>query len=90
MQLMLNFLRGGTQTRGNLFEADDPVIGGLARATKAAIADWLTLYNSTEGYADGAPDASTHDRLCNEVSSICRINLGHILAAWPIELLILP
>lgn len=30
-------LRGGTQTRGNLFEADDPVIGGLARATKAAI-----------------------------------------------------
>lgn len=30
-------LRGGTQTRGNLFEADDPVVGGLARATKAAI-----------------------------------------------------
>jgi hypothetical protein len=60
------------------------------RATKAAIADWLTLYNSTEGYADGAPDASTHDRLCNEVASICRINLGHILAAWPLELLTLP
>ncbi len=30
-------LRGGTQTRGNLFEVDDPVIGGLARACKAAI-----------------------------------------------------
>lgn len=60
------------------------------RSTKAAIADWLTLYNSTEGYADGAPDASTHDRLCNEVASICRINLNHILTAWPIEKLKLP
>ena len=30
-------LRGGTQTRGNLFEVDDPVITGLARATKSAI-----------------------------------------------------
>jgi hypothetical protein len=85
----------GTVVTG--IEADAAFIAACAgraeagwRATKAAIADWLTLYNSTEGYADGAPDASTHDRLCNEVSSICRINLGHILAAWPIELLILP
>lgn len=57
------------------------------KSTLKAIDDWLSLYNSTEGYADGAPDASTHDRLCNEVSSICRINLGHILAEWPIETL---
>jgi len=57
------------------------------RSTKAAIADWLSLYNSTEGYADGAPDASAHDKLCNEVASICRINLRHILAEWPIETL---
>lgn len=55
------------------------------KATRAAIADWLSLYNSTEGYADGAPDASTHDKLCNEVASICRINLQHILAAFPLE-----
>jgi len=57
------------------------------RSTKAAIADWLSLYNSTEGYADGAPDASAHDKLCNEVASICRINLRHILAEWPLETL---
>lgn len=55
------------------------------RSTKAAIADWLSLYNSTEGYADGAPSA--HDKLCNEVASICRINLRHILAEWPLETL---
>lgn len=55
------------------------------KATRAAIADWLNLYNATEGYADGAPDASAHDKLCNEVASICRINLRHILSAFPLE-----
>lgn len=55
------------------------------KATRAAIVDWLSLYNATEGYADGAPDASTHDKLCNEVASVCRINLQHILAAFPLE-----
>lgn len=53
------------------------------KATRAAIANWLSLYNSTEGYADGAPDASAHDKLCNEVASICRINLQHVIAAFP-------
>ena len=28
-----------------------------------------TIYYDTEGYADGAPDASRHDRLCNEISA---------------------
>lgn len=30
------------------------------------------LYNMTECCADGAPDASAHDKLCNEISSICK------------------
>ena len=60
------------------------------RATRAAIADWLGLYGSTEGYADGAPDASAHDKLCNEVASICQINLQHILAAFSLESLKIP
>jgi hypothetical protein len=30
------------------------------------------IYNDTEGYADGAPDASAHDKLCNHVSSLAR------------------
>lgn len=34
-------LRGGTQTRGNLFEANDPVIHALAQVTKLAIEDRL-------------------------------------------------
>lgn len=55
------------------------------RATRAAIADWLSLYNSTEGYADGAQDATAHDKMCNEVASICRINMQHILAAFPLK-----
>lgn len=59
----------------------------MARSTLAAIRDWQTLYSVTENYADGAPDASTHDKLCNEIASICRINLNHILSTWPDELL---
>lgn len=43
-------LRGGTQTRGNLFEADDPVIGGLARATKAAIEQRLATLRPDPGH----------------------------------------
>lgn len=27
------------------------------------------LYLDTEGYADGAPDASAHNKLCNQISS---------------------
>lgn len=27
------------------------------------------IYYDTEGYADGAPDATAHDKLCNEISS---------------------
>jgi hypothetical protein len=36
-------------------------------AMREAIKD---IYYDTEGYADGAPDASRHDKLCNEISSI--------------------
>lgn len=57
------------------------------RSTIVAIDDWLSLFVYTEGHADGSPDASAHDKLYNEVSSFCRINIQHILSAWPIELL---
>jgi hypothetical protein len=30
------------------------------------------IYDMTEGYADGAPDAVAHDKLCNEISSIAK------------------
>ena len=28
-----------------------------------------SIYDRNEGFADGAPDASPHDKLCNEISS---------------------
>jgi hypothetical protein len=40
------------------------------------------LYDDTEGYADGAPDASGHDRLCNEVSHAAKHQLNKILKLW--------
>ncbi len=30
------------------------------------------IYDDTEGCADGAPDASAHDKVCNHVSSIAK------------------
>ena len=57
------------------------------RATIAAIDDWLGLYVYTDGFADGAPDASPHDKLCNEIASMARRSLNHIITAWPEEML---
>jgi len=57
------------------------------RSTIAAIDDWQSLHDAVYGYADGAPDASPHDKLCNELEATCRININHILAAWPLTLL---
>lgn len=39
------------------------------------------IYDATEGYADGAPDASAHDRLCNDMASIAKAALA--LAGGP-------
>ena len=36
------------------------------KSIRAAI---QTIYYDTEGYADGAPDASRHDKLCNEIAA---------------------
>lgn len=57
------------------------------RATKAAIEGWLGLFVYMNGFADGAPDASAHDKLCNEIASIAKTNIQQIIAAWPEELL---
>jgi hypothetical protein len=45
--------------------ADDYVLRKLAEMRKVI----RQIYYDTETYADGAPDASAHDKLCNEISS---------------------
>jgi hypothetical protein len=45
--------------------ADDYVLRKLADMRKVI----RQVYYDTETYADGAPDASAHDKLCNEISS---------------------
>jgi len=44
----------------------------LERELNSAKATLTQLYHLTDPYADGAPDASSHDKLCNEISSICK------------------
>jgi hypothetical protein len=41
-----------------------------ATAENAAMREAIkAIYDDAEGYADGAPDATAHDKLCNEISS---------------------
>lgn len=45
---------------------------GADKATAPLKAALQLIYDQTEGFADGAPDASAHDRLCNEISSLAK------------------
>jgi hypothetical protein len=55
----------GNQDTIGLEPADDYVLRKLAEMRKVI----RQTYYDTETYADGAPDASAHDKLCNEISS---------------------
>jgi hypothetical protein len=54
----------------------------MAKMLLVAVKGLERLYNDTEGCADGAPDASGHDRLCNEVSHTSEHQLQQILNLW--------
>jgi hypothetical protein len=54
----------------------------MAKMLLVAVKGLERLYNDTEGCADGAPDASGHDRLCNEVSHTLKHQLQQILNLW--------
>jgi hypothetical protein len=54
----------------------------MAKMLLVAVEGLERLYDDTEGYADGAPDASGHDRLCNEVSHAAKHQLNKILKLW--------
>lgn len=68
------------RTDNALFDDEDAVPARFARQLErelnAAKAEntamkklILQIYYDTETYADGAPDATLHDKLCNEISS---------------------
>jgi hypothetical protein len=54
----------------------------MAKMLLVAVEGLERLYDDTEGYADGAPDASGHDRLCNEVSHVAKHQLQQLLKLW--------
>jgi hypothetical protein len=54
----------------------------MAKMLLVAVEGLERLYDDTEGYADGAPDASGHDRLCNEVSHSAKHQLQQLLKLW--------
>lgn len=54
----------------------------MAKMLLVAVEGLGRLYDDTEGYADGAPDASGHDRLCNEVSHAAKHQLNKLLKLW--------
>jgi hypothetical protein len=54
----------------------------MAKMLLAAVEGLERLYDDTEGYADGAPDASGHDRLCNEVSHAAKHQLNKLIKLW--------
>ena len=54
-------------------ETDDCV---KARDQVRILRHWLEcIYTDTEGFADGAPDASDHDRMCLHISAIAKAAL---------------
>ncbi len=54
----------------------------MAKMLLVAVESLECLYEDTEGYADGAPDASAHDLLCNDISSDTKAALQQLLKLW--------
>lgn len=44
-------------------------LNAMAKENAAMKKIILQIYYDTETYADGAPDATAHDKLCNEIST---------------------
>jgi hypothetical protein len=54
----------------------------LAECLLGAVNGLDRLYDDTEGCADGASDATDHDKLCNEVAHAAKFRLQQILTIW--------
>ena len=55
------------------------------KATILNITKWQELHHATEVCADGAPDASAHAKLCNELAATASHNLEMIRQLYPID-----
>jgi hypothetical protein len=53
------------------------------KALLTAIEGLEWVFDYTDWCADGAPDASTHDKVCNEIASETKATLSSITSTWP-------
>lgn len=53
------------------------------KALLTAIEGLEWVFDHTDWCADGAPDASTHDKVCNEIASKAKATLSSITFEWP-------
>lgn len=53
------------------------------KALLTAIEGLEWVFDYTDWCADGAPDASTHDKVCNEIASKAKATLSSITSEWP-------
>ena len=59
---------GETHTRGTLIQLLEHERDEKEKQLEAMREAIKNIYYLTEGCADGAPDASAHDKLCNEIA----------------------
>lgn len=74
--------QGGNTTNATFIARSRNISPTMAKMLLVAVEGLERLYDDTEGYADGAPDASGHDRLCNEVSHAAKHQLNKLLKLW--------
>ena len=53
------------------------------KALLTAIEGLEWVFDYTDWCADGAPDANTHDKVCNEIASKAKTALLSITSEWP-------
>lgn len=53
------------------------------KALLTAIEGLEWVFDYTDWCADGAPDANTHDKVCNEIASKAKAALLSITSEWP-------
>lgn len=75
-----------TEDRASLIASAPELRRKLVKAQERVrkLEHWLQcIWNDTEGFADGAPDADDHDRMCLHVSAIAKAGLDEAKEVLP-------